>query len=136
MCLRKFNTMHIERLYHMSDLYKRIEALCEKQGINITTMCKGAGVSRASLTDLKMERKQSLSTETLWKIANYFEISMDSLLGAAPKKAPTPERARKISDEELKFALWGDSAEIDEEDIADVKRYAAFIKERKREQKQ
>lgn len=34
-------------------------------------------------------------------------------------------------DSELVFALWGDSDDIDEKDLDDVKRFAAFIKERK-----
>ena len=33
------------------------------------------------------------------------------------------------------FGLWGDSDDVDEEDLADVKRYAAFVRERKKEQK-
>jgi DNA-binding helix-turn-helix protein len=53
-------------------------------------MCKEAEVSRASLTDLKMGRKQSLSADTLSKIASYFGVSVDSLLGNEPKgKAPS-----------------------------------------------
>ena len=74
----------------MSDLYNRIEELCSKQGINITTMCRESGASRASLTDLKMGRKQGLSAETLSKISNYFGVSVDHLLGNEPKeKAPS-----------------------------------------------
>lgn len=65
----------------MTTLYNRIEALCGRKSITITQMCKDAGVSRASLTDLKMNRKQSLSSTTLSKIASYFGVSVDYLLG-------------------------------------------------------
>lgn len=81
MCSRKYGKMHMERLLIMSDLYKRIEELCHREGINITTMCRESGASRASLTDLKMGRKQSLSSDTLTKIAAYFRVSVDYLLG-------------------------------------------------------
>lgn len=74
----------------MSTLYNRIEALCARKSITITQMCKDAGVSRASLTDLKMNRKQSLSSTTLSKIASYFGVSVDYLLGHnETKKQPT-----------------------------------------------
>ena len=53
----------------MSDLYSRIEALCEKKGVNITQMCKESGISRASMTDLKVGRNQGLSPRTLSKVA-------------------------------------------------------------------
>lgn len=65
----------------MSTLYYRIEKLCKAAGITITTMCKASGASRASLSDLKVGRKQSLSADTLAKIAAFFKVSVDFLLG-------------------------------------------------------
>lgn len=51
------------------------------------------------------------------------------------KKAPTNDGERVISDSELKFALWGDCDEISDDDLDDVRRYAAFVRERKKDQK-
>lgn len=65
----------------MDDLYSKIETLCKKHNTNITIMCKEAGVSRSPLSDLKMGRSKSLSSETLSKIASYFNVSVDYLLG-------------------------------------------------------
>lgn len=65
----------------MSDLYKRIDALCKERNINITTMCKESGASRGSLSDLKFGRKQNLSIDTLAKISSYFGVSVDYLTG-------------------------------------------------------
>ena len=75
----------------MSNLYNRIEHLCNDKGINITQMCKDAGVSRASLTDLKMDRKQGLSSSTLSRISNYFGVSVDYLLGAGKERTAAPK---------------------------------------------
>lgn len=65
----------------MSNLYNRIEDLCTENNESITTMCRESGASRASLSDLKVGRKQSLSAETLSKIAAHFGVSVDYLLG-------------------------------------------------------
>lgn len=65
----------------MSKLYETIEQLCKNKGVNITKMCKDAGVSRGSLTDLKMERSAELSTSSMSKLAEYFGVSTDYLLG-------------------------------------------------------
>ena len=49
--------------------------------------------------------------------------------------APDPaQTTRAITDQELKFALWGDADSMDDEDLAAVRQYAAFIKERKRKE--
>ena len=65
----------------MSKLYETIEGLCRRDGVSVTEMCKASGASRASLTDLKMGRKQSLSAATLSKIGRYFGVSLDYLMG-------------------------------------------------------
>lgn len=66
----------------MSELYNRIENLCSQKNITVTAMCRESGASRASLSDLKVGRKQSLSADTLSKIAAFFGVSIDYLLGA------------------------------------------------------
>lgn len=81
MLLHKFGKVHTERLLAMAELYNRINALCESNRITITTMCKQSGANRASLTDLKVGRKQGLSTDTLSKIADYFDTTIDYLSG-------------------------------------------------------
>lgn len=68
-----------------SGLYERIKTLCDERGINITEMCQRSGASRASLTDLKVGRKNNLSAETLVKIADYFGVTVDHLLGREPQ---------------------------------------------------
>ena len=119
----------------MSELYNRIEKLCTIKNVNITTMCKQAGVSRASLTDLKMGRKQSLSTDTLAKIAAYFEVSIDYLLGNSKEKAPTGEGEREVSDDDIKFALFGGDGEITDAMYDEVKRFAHMVKLREEAEK-
>lgn len=117
----------------MSEMYNRIEKLCKEHGINMTQMCKEAGIPRGNLTDLKKGRTANLSTKNLGKISLYFGVSIEFLLGTEQKKEPPATRRESgISDEELKFALWGNVNDIDDDDLADVKRYAAFVKERKK----
>lgn len=65
----------------MSDLYKRIESLCKSRGLNVTQMCKAADIPRANLSELKAGRKKSLGMVMLTKIASYFDVSVDYLLG-------------------------------------------------------
>lgn len=78
-----------------------------------------------------------MKTENLEALCEYFGCSLDYLAGTMSdtQKAPTPEGEREVSDGDLMFGLWGDSDDVDEEDLADVKRYAAFVRERKKEQK-
>jgi transcriptional regulator with XRE-family HTH domain len=78
---------------------------------------------------LKSGRKKSLDTTTLMKIAEYFKVSVDYLLtGEETKKAPTQEGERIISDDDIKFALWG-TKEIDDDVLDRVMQFARFAQE-------
>lgn len=70
----------------MNEMYNRIESLCKEHGINITRMCKEASVTRALLTELKMGRTETLTAKTLSKIAAYFNVSVDYLIGNEQKE--------------------------------------------------
>ncbi len=119
----------------MSDLYNRIEDLCLDRKVSITTMCKESGASRASLSDLKVGRKQSLSADTLSKIAAYFSVSVDYLLGKDNKKAPTDLGERSVSDDDIKFALFGGDGEITDAMYEEVRKFAAYVKQREADKK-
>ena len=81
----------------MPEMYERIEQLCKERKTNITRMCKECGIPRASLSDYKSGRIQSLSAKVLAKIADYFGVSVDFLYGGS--KMPY--------EKELKVALFG-----------------------------
>lgn len=135
----------------MSDLYNRIAELCQNYGITITAMCRESGASRASLSDLKVGRKQSLSTETLDKIADYFGTTVDYLLGRTDdpenndrfgldisddeireleetKKAPTPEGKRPITFDDFTYAFYNESKDLPDEKKKMLLDMARFMK--------
>ena len=117
----------------MSDLYNRIETLCKERSISVTTLCRLAGCSRASLSDLKAGRKQSLSAETLSKLAAHFGVTVDSLLGN--ENPPAAGGSREVTEEDIKFALFGCDGEITDEMYQEVRSFAAYIKRREEEKK-
>lgn len=120
----------------MYNLYENIYALCNERGITPGALCGELGFRRSVLSDLKNGRKKSLDTTTLMKIAEYFNVSVDYLLtGAETKKAPTKESERTISDDDIKFALFGGDGEITDAMYDEVKRFAQMVKLREEAEK-
>lgn len=119
----------------MGTLYENIIALCKERGIKGGKMCADIGMSKGILTDLKMGRQTGISAANAQKIASYFGVSVGYLLGEETEKAPAGDGKRSVSDDELKFALWGSCEDVDDDDLADVRRYAAFVQERKKDRK-
>ena len=98
--------------------------LCNKKGESPSAVCKNVGITAATFscwTEESVPRKA-----TLMRIADYFGITVDDLLAqpAETKKSPS------VSDEDIKFALFGGEGEITDEMWQAVKEYAQFIKDR------
>ena len=83
----------------MDNMYAIIETLCARQGIRPGKLCSELGISRGILSDLKAGRTKKLSAENLSKIASYFGVSTDTLLGEDAAEAPTltPKDSRDIA---------------------------------------
>lgn len=91
----------------MSELYNRISDLCQNHGISVGKMCNQLGISRGNLTELKKERIKTLRTENLTKIAGYFDVSVDYLLGKQKSPLfPEPE----ITEDYVTFPVIGEVA--------------------------
>lgn len=70
----------------MCTLYESILSLCVERGIKGGKMCVDLGLSKSLMTDLKSGRKKGITAETAQKIADYFSVSVDRVLGV--EKAP------------------------------------------------
>lgn len=82
------------------DLFDHIEYLAKQHGFkNISELCAASGASRGSLTDLKMGRKKTLSTNTLSKIANCLNLSIDEVGGRTEPQAQKKEPILTQKDE-------------------------------------
>ena len=58
-------------------MYEKIQYLCDESNIKLAHLCKEANIPKSTLSELKQGRTKTLSTQTLSKIANYFNVSLD-----------------------------------------------------------
>ena len=65
----------------MENMYEIIESLCKEHGIKVATLSREAGISKSTLSELKMGRSHSLSAKNINKVASYFNVSIEYLLG-------------------------------------------------------
>lgn len=143
----------------MVNMYEIIKFLCDRDEISIAQMCRDIGLRQGLISDLKHGRSKALSTVNMQKIANYFSVSTDifnegvfeetlpnnadkSLLhdiqlkfSINKEKAPTTEGERNVSDEDIKFALFGGDGEITDAMFEEVRQFAEFVKNREAQKK-
>lgn len=108
-----------------------IRELRKKANMTMKELGAQLGVAESTISQYETGKRQP-DYETLLRIGKFFGVSVDYLITGENKTTVLPEtQARTVTDDDIMFALWGDASDIDKRDLDDVKRYAAFIRERK-----
>ena len=105
-----------------------VEAELKRRGIPKERFYRESGISSATMSQWR-KRIYSPSSAAIKKIEDYLGITFSI---EQKEKAPTATGKRSVSDDDIMFALWGDTDDVGKDDLDDVKRYAAFVRERKR----
>lgn len=113
--------------------YDRFRQLCERKGITCNKAALEIGLSNATPTKWKKTGATPVG-ETLDKIAAYFGVSTDYLLGKE-EKAPTEIGERKDVVDEVDIAFYGDFKELSEEQKATIRDMVAVMRKRRATEK-
>ena len=107
--------------------FNRFKALCDERNISVYRACTDIGLNRSAVA--KWKAGGSPNGTTASRLADYFGVTTDYLLGQSDlRTAVEPERT--VSDDDIKFALFGGDGEITDAMYEEVKRFAAYIKDR------
>lgn len=107
--------------------FNRFQSLCAERGISVYKACTEIGLNRSAVAKWKAGGRPNGTTAA--KLAEYFGVTTDYLL-CDEKNTPAENGKRQVSDEEIKFALFGGDGEITDAMYDEVKKFAAFIKQR------
>lgn len=110
----------------MSELGERIRALRRQAKMTQDDLAERIGANRVTIANYELG-KYAPSVDALERLADALGTEPDVITGRAEK----PAAPRPVTDEDIKFALFGGADGVTEEDYEDVKRYAAFVKARK-----
>lgn len=110
--------------------------LCKKKGISCKKAAEDIGLSNSITTKWK-KTGATPGGDTLNRIANYFDVSTDYLLGKENKKAPA-ETGKRSNDsdilDEVDIAFYGDYKELTEENKETLRAMARLFRERQGKQ--
>ena len=101
--------------------------LCAEHGETPSGAAAAIGLSNAAATGWK--KGKIPSDLTLSKLAEHFGVSVADLTAEKEEQRGT----NTVTDADLKFALFGGDSEITNAMFEEVKRFAAFVKQREQE---
>ncbi|MFS7207993.1 transcriptional regulator [Carnobacterium divergens] len=97
--------------------FDRVKKLADKQKITIVELEEKVGFSRNSLYSWK---KNNPSSEKLEKVADFFGVSTDYLLGR--------EKPQIVEDDKLKVIASHIDDDVTEDDMEEILNFIEFIK--------
>ena len=110
----------------------RLKSLRQQAGLSQRALAERLFVSQQAVARWETD-KATPNPEMLAKIAEILNISVDELLG---REDSQPEQIDKSA---LKAAFWGGEKDLSQEELDDmwndVERFAAFLAEKKRQEK-
>jgi transcriptional regulator with XRE-family HTH domain len=107
--------------------YDNFARLCEEHGISPSNLAVRLGISKGTFSNWK--RGAEPLNPTKKKIADYFGLSVSELTSG---KTNTPAGKADVTEDDIKFALFGGDRDVTDAQWEEVKRFAAYIRERDR----
>ncbi len=107
--------------------FSRFEELAKEKGMSTSAVAAQLGIAKTTVSYWRQNPSAAPKTEQLLKIARYFHVSTDYLLGNTeiknPPSASTPEEVAKV-------ALFGGAEGVSEQAWNEVEDFVEYIKQK------
>ena len=97
----------------------KLDALLAEKGINKATLSKEAGIPYTTIAGFYTKGTDNVKLSTLKKLSSYFGCSIDYLVDDSTEAPQT-------------LAAHFDGDEFTEDELDEIKQFAAFVKNRKK----
>lgn len=104
--------------------------LCKKKGISCKKAAEDMGLSNSITTKWK-KTGATPGGDTLQRIAEYFGVSIDYLLGKEMKNTPATGGEREDVLDDVDIAFYGEYKELTEEDRATIRDMVSVMRKRR-----
>ena len=109
----------------------KLKELRNKEGISQSALGKALNMSQQGIAKWETG-STSPNPEMLRKIADYFNVSVDYLLGKTDIKNPRPKNEDKITFDDFTYAMNEEAHELTDEEKDKLLELARFFKENRK----
>ena len=108
------------------ELGEYIKQLRKTSGLTQEELGEKVGVKKAAVQKWESGQTTNLKRETIHKLAKIFNVNPASFFS---------EATRTVSDDDIKFALFGGDGEVTDEMYEEIKAFAEFVKNKYKNKK-
>lgn len=113
----------------------RLKELRESMGLSQKELSAKLGYAQNTLSNWE-NGIRTPDLETAGRLASFFGVSVDYLLGRIDEKTPVQKEDKRVSADDLKIALFGGDGEVTDEMWEEAQIAAQIIKERYKRKKE
>ena len=106
---------------------EKIRSARKAAGLTQRALAEKLGVANTSVSNWEKDLSRP-DADMIQKLCACLHLQANDFYGT--KEAPVENSRRPVSDEDIKFALFGGNGEITDAMYDEVKRFAAFLKQR------
>lgn len=106
-------------------MQNRIRELRKAKGMTMKQLGEVLGIAESTVSQYETGKRQP-DNETLLRLGEFFGVTVGYILCAETEKALTRTGERRVTDEDIKFALFGGKPVTDEQ-FEEVKRFARYV---------
>ena len=109
---------------------QKIKALRKQAKLTQTELGDMLGVQKNAVSKWECGRVTDIPAGKIKAMAKIFDVPPSYLIDNESPEIPQPSPEGSVSDNDIKFALFGGDQEISDEMYEEVKQFAAFVKAR------
>lgn len=109
---------------------EKIKTLRKQAKLTQTELGEMLGVQKNAVSKWECGRVTDIPAGKIKAMAKIFDVPPSYLIDNEANALPAAPAESGISDEDIKFALFGGDAEITDEMFEEVRQFAAFVKAR------
>lgn len=94
---------------------KILRELRENKGLTLEQVAEALGLRNQYISNYELGKRRP-DYDTLAKLADFYGVTVDYLLGREQKKAPTPEGERDITFDDFTYAMQNESKDLTDMD--------------------
>ncbi len=117
----------------METIAKRLKEAMERRNIKLIALAEKTGIDKGSISHYR--KGDYLPKQgNIYALARALDVSEAWLMGydVPMDRDTTPPPPANSPDDILAFALFGDSSVVTAEDLDDIRKFAEYIKERRK----
>ena len=117
-------------------IIKRLKQAIDESGLTYSQLESKTGISKSALQRYATGMTKKIPVDTIVAIAQVLNVSAAWIMGWSEEDSKSNVNFGPVTDDDIKFALFGGEEEITDEMYDEVKNFAEYVKQKYKNKKE